>query len=185
MHICTLQLRSSISLKICMWTLMILRVLSLHNDYLMLAKERTSLWITSSHTLSTWSVARQSQISSQLFILTSRPERHCQRKYYLGRAILCLRNSEVDEINEEVIKTFPGEERLYSSANSIKGSEEGKHHPVEYLNCQGTTVCLHPISVWSPISIESLILSKILPVIWTLTSLIVRTLASVFRKVHG
>ena len=54
--------------------------------------------------------------------------------YYLERAILCPRNSEVDEINEEVLKTFPREERLYSSANSIKGSEEDNHYPVEYLN---------------------------------------------------
>ena len=55
-------------------------------------------------------------------------------KYYLEGTILCPRNSEVDEINEEVLKTFPGEESLYSSVNSIKGSEEGNHYPVEYLN---------------------------------------------------
>ena len=40
----------------------------------------------------------------------------------------------MDEINEEVLKTFPGEERLYFGANSIKGSEEGNRCPVEYLN---------------------------------------------------
>ena len=55
-------------------------------------------------------------------------------KYYLEGTILCPRNSEGDETDEEVLKTFPGEERLYSSANSIKGSEEGNHYPVEYLN---------------------------------------------------
>ena len=54
-------------------------------------------------------------------------------KYYLERAILCPRNSEVDEINEEVLKTLPGEGD-YSSAKSIKGSEEGNHYPVGYLN---------------------------------------------------
>ena len=54
-------------------------------------------------------------------------------KYYLERAILCPRNSEVDEINEEVLKTFPGEGD-YSSAKSIKGSEEGNHYSVECLN---------------------------------------------------
>ena len=40
----------------------------------------------------------------------------------------------MDEINEEVLKTFLGEERLYFNAESIKGLEEVNHYPVEYLD---------------------------------------------------
>ena len=43
-------------------------------------------------------------------------------------------NNEVDEINDEVLKQFLGEERLYSSADSVKGAEEGNHYSLEYLN---------------------------------------------------
>jgi hypothetical protein len=57
-----------------------------------------------------------------------------QDKYFLERAILCPRNMEVDEINAEVLKVFPGIERLYSSADSVKGAEDGNMYPVEYLN---------------------------------------------------
>jgi len=60
-------------------------------------------------------------------------------KFFLERAILCPRNTEVDEINQEVLKLFPGEERLYSSADSVKGVEDGEdHYPVEYLNSINT-----------------------------------------------
>jgi hypothetical protein len=54
-------------------------------------------------------------------------------EYFLERAILCPRNSEVDEINQQVLQKFPGEARLYSSADSVKGGD-GEHYPVEYLN---------------------------------------------------
>ena len=50
---CDIVLRPSISLKTYMWALIIIRVLSLHNGYLMLVKERIALWITPSHSLST------------------------------------------------------------------------------------------------------------------------------------
>ena len=55
-------------------------------------------------------------------------------RYFLEGALLCLHNNEVDEINDEVFKQFPGEERLYSSADFVKGAEEGDHYPLEYLN---------------------------------------------------
>ena len=59
-------------------------------------------------------------------------------KCFLEHAILCCRNTEVDEINQ-VLKQFPGEERFYSSADSMRGVEDGEdHYPVEYLNSINT-----------------------------------------------
>ena len=58
-----------------------------------------------------------------------------QHKYSFECAILCPRNVEVDEINTLVFNKFPGDGRLYPSADSVKGSErEGQLYPVEYLN---------------------------------------------------
>ena len=56
-------------------------------------------------------------------------------QFFLERTILCPRNTEVDDINCSALNVFPGEERLYSSADSIKEVEGADHvYPLEYLN---------------------------------------------------
>ena len=56
------------------------------------------------------------------------------RQVLFGACHPLSQNTEVDETNE-VLKEFPGEERLYPSADSVKGVEEGEvHYPVQYLN---------------------------------------------------
>ena len=59
-----------------------------------------------------------------------------QDKYFLERAILCPRNTEVNEINSAVLREFPGDAQVFHCADSIKGSEEDDVdlYPVEYLN---------------------------------------------------
>lgn len=58
-----------------------------------------------------------------------------QDKYLLERCILCPRNAEVDEINSIMVEKFTGEaQRVYSSADSVKGSDNANQYPVEYLN---------------------------------------------------
>jgi DNA helicase Pif1, 2B domain len=41
---------------------------------------------------------------------------------------------EVDEINSLIYQQFPGERQVYSSADSIQGTEDDVQYPVEYLN---------------------------------------------------
>lgn len=60
--------------------------------------------------------------------------RPSQDNYFLERGILCPRNIEVNDINSLVFRGFPGEEQIFHCADSIEGSEDGDHYPVEYLN---------------------------------------------------
>jgi hypothetical protein len=53
---------------------------------------------------------------------------------FLERAILCPRNSEVDEINAELLTKFPGESHVFYSADKAKGDSEAELYPVEYLH---------------------------------------------------
>ena len=52
---------------------------------------------------------------------------------FLERAILCPQNNEMDEINDEVLKQFLGEETLFQ-CRLCQRAEEGDHYPLEYSN---------------------------------------------------
>ena len=52
--------------------------------------------------------------------------------YFAKHTILTSRN---DDINEEMLNLFPGEERVFMSADSVKDNGEGELlYPVEHLN---------------------------------------------------
>jgi ATP-dependent DNA helicase PIF1 len=57
-------------------------------------------------------------------------------QYFLERSILCACNVDVDDINVTVNKDFPGDIRVYHSADSVKDSADDnlQQYPVEYLN---------------------------------------------------
>ena len=56
--------------------------------------------------------------------------------YFLQCAILCPRNSEVNEINTKLYSQFPGQGHVHHSADIAKGHNhnEAELYPVEYLN---------------------------------------------------
>ena len=59
--------------------------------------------------------------------------------YFLERSILCCKNDDVDDLNYELFKRFPGEERVYLSADSVpaeEGAGDGtlQPYPMEFLN---------------------------------------------------
>jgi hypothetical protein len=53
---------------------------------------------------------------------------------FLERGILCPRNSQVDEINAQLLSLFPGESRVFYSADKARGDSETELYPVEYLH---------------------------------------------------
>ena len=56
-------------------------------------------------------------------------------EYYSDKAILCPKNIDVDQLNEQILKTLPGEENVYLSADKIpEGDAEGLHVTTEFLN---------------------------------------------------
>jgi hypothetical protein len=59
-----------------------------------------------------------------------------QDQYFLECAILCPRNSEVNEIYSKIYSQFPMQGQIYHSADSAKGynQEEADLYPVDYLN---------------------------------------------------
>ena len=54
--------------------------------------------------------------------------------FFLERAILCPKNSEVDEINAKLLSSFPGQSSVFHSVNTAEGDVETELYPVEYLN---------------------------------------------------
>ena len=67
-------------------------------------------------------------------------------QYFSERTILSCLNSEVDNLNAEVLRRFPGDAHVFYSADSIPTSEQSGeedvmlNYPVEYLNainCSG------------------------------------------------
>ena len=51
------------------------------------------------------------------------------------KAILCPKNIDVDQLNEQILKTLPGEENVYLSADKIpEGDAEGLYVTTEFLN---------------------------------------------------
>ena len=57
-------------------------------------------------------------------------------KYYQDKAILCPKNVDVDEMNEQLMTTMlPGEEKLYYSADAVSaGDHNGLYVTTEFLN---------------------------------------------------
>jgi hypothetical protein len=53
-------------------------------------------------------------------------------RYFMDRTLLCGTNNDVDDINTEILKKFPGEEKVLHSTDSV-GRDETPY-PVEYLN---------------------------------------------------
>ena len=58
--------------------------------------------------------------------------------YYKDKAVLCPKNVDVDRFNEEMLKTLPGEEQIYYSADNVPvgdmDSDEGLYVTTEFLN---------------------------------------------------
>jgi ATP-dependent DNA helicase PIF1 len=63
---------------------------------------------------------------------------HPPDHYFTERCILSARNDDVDHLNEKILNDFPGEERVYLSADSIKEDTSDPEavlmYPTEYLN---------------------------------------------------
>ena len=63
---------------------------------------------------------------------------HPPDEYFAERMLLSARNEDVHQINAEMLKDFPGEERVYHSADSVAAEGEGEDaellYPVEFLN---------------------------------------------------
>src|SRR6201996_7208468 len=81
--------------------------------------------------------------------------------YFAERTILTSRNDDVDDINSEMLKMFPGVEKVLMSADSVKNSgddnEEGMlMYPVEYLNsinCSGLPLAALSLKVGCPVMV--------------------------------
>jgi hypothetical protein len=58
-------------------------------------------------------------------------------QYFAEQIILTRRNNDVDDINEEMLRQFPKEEKVFVSADSVKNNGENGNddllYPVEYL----------------------------------------------------
>jgi ATP-dependent exoDNAse (exonuclease V) alpha subunit len=80
--------------------------------------------------------------------------------YFAQRTILTSRNDDVDDINEALLAQFPGQEREFLSADSIKNdgaNDEGDLlYPVEYLNsinCSGLPLSKLKLKVGCPVMV--------------------------------
>jgi ATP-dependent exoDNAse (exonuclease V) alpha subunit len=88
---------------------------------------------------------------------------HPPDEYFAEHTILTSltsRNDDVDDINEEMLRQFPGEEREFLSADSVKNNGENGNddllYPVEYLNsvnCSGMPLAKLKFKVGCPVMI--------------------------------
>lgn len=62
---------------------------------------------------------------------------HGNAEWLCSRAILCPTNDNVEEVNNILIKTFPGQQRVYRSSDKILDADMAHQYPVEFLN----TIC--------------------------------------------
>src|SRR6202023_191045 len=82
-------------------------------------------------------------------------------QYFSSRAILSSRNSDVDEINQDILNRFPGEESTFHSADSLLNnnpdSGQGElMYPVEYLNsinCSGLPLAKLKLKLGCPVMV--------------------------------
>ena len=82
-------------------------------------------------------------------------------QYFSNHAILSSRNSDVDEINQDILNHFPGEESIFHSADSLLNnnpdSAQGElMYPVEYLNsinCSGLPLAKLKLKIGCPLMV--------------------------------
>jgi ATP-dependent DNA helicase PIF1 len=82
-------------------------------------------------------------------------------QYFSSRAILSSCNSDVDEINQDILNRFPGEEVTFHSADSLLNnnpdSAQGElMYPVEYLNsinCSGLPLAKLKLKLGTPVMV--------------------------------
>ncbi|XP_067132315.1 uncharacterized protein [Centruroides vittatus] len=75
-------------------------------------------------------------------------------EWLFQRAILATKNNIVDNINFNIQKKIPGEERIYKSIDTMVNVEESVNFPTEFLNClQVPGIPLHclRLKIGSPI----------------------------------
>ncbi|KNZ79132.1 ATP-dependent DNA helicase PIF1 [Termitomyces sp. J132] len=59
---------------------------------------------------------------------------HLNDQYYLDQTILSSKNSDVEDINSEILQKCPGEEKILQSADSVMSDNGLALYPMEYLN---------------------------------------------------
>ena len=82
-------------------------------------------------------------------------------QYYADRTILCSRNDDVHELNKKILDSFPGDEKVYHSADSIptgegNGEQGDLMYPVEYLNtiqCSGLPLAKLTLKIGCPVMV--------------------------------
>jgi ATP-dependent exoDNAse (exonuclease V) alpha subunit len=82
-------------------------------------------------------------------------------KYFTDRTILSARNDDVDEINDLVLSNFPGERKIFQSADTAEvlrdaETDEELQYPPEYLNTinvSGLPLAKLSLKVGSPVMI--------------------------------
>ncbi|XP_076937442.1 uncharacterized protein LOC143605075 [Bidens hawaiensis] len=57
----------------------------------------------------------------------------CFSDYIISKAILSTRNESVDEINDQMIGMFQGEEKVYYSFDEVE-DDHNNFYPIEFLN---------------------------------------------------
>ena len=71
--------------------------------------------------------------------------------------ILASKNDDVDDLNYHILHKFPGEKRVFHSADSIDGNENGELlYPSEYLNsinCSGLPLAHMALKVGCPVMV--------------------------------
>jgi ATP-dependent exoDNAse (exonuclease V) alpha subunit len=82
-------------------------------------------------------------------------------QYFADRTILCSRNDNVHELNKKILDSFPGNEKVYLSADSIptgegNGAQGDLMYPVEYLNtiqCSGLPLSKLTLKIGCPVMV--------------------------------
>jgi hypothetical protein len=86
---------------------------------------------------------------------------HPEDHYFSERTILSSRNDDVDDLNHAILNRFPGEVKVFQSADSIEDNEgHGEDgilmYPVEYLNsinCSGLPLAKLALKIGCPIMV--------------------------------
>lgn len=76
-------------------------------------------------------------LSSLIDTIYPNVEQPQPNKYFLDRTILSPRNDEVAHINNEVLKRFPGQSRVFCGADELikeNDTDDEQAYPVEFLN---------------------------------------------------
>jgi len=82
-------------------------------------------------------------------------------QYFADCTILCSRNDDVHDLNKKILDSFPGEEKVYFSADSIpvgegNGAQGDLMYPVEYLNtiqCSGLPLSKLTLKIGCPVMV--------------------------------